>query len=56
MNKKLKAIALTLCLALSLIASVSAIEITEGDMITPSNPAHPYAPSPGDTHDRQLRL
>ena len=51
MNKKLKAIALTLCLALSLVASVSAIEITEGDMITPSNPAHPYAPSPGDTAD-----
>ena len=40
MNKKLKAIALTLCLALSLVASVSAIEITEGDMITRRIPTH----------------
>lgn len=51
MKKKMLSIALALCLALSLAIPVCAAEITEEPMITPSNPAHPYAPSPDNTAD-----
>lgn len=50
-EEKMLSIALALCLALSLAIPVCAAEITEEPMITPSNPAHPYAPSPDNTAD-----
>ena len=51
MKKKVHALMLAVCLALTLAIPAYALDITEEPIVTPSNPAHPYAPSPGDTDD-----
>lgn len=51
MKKRINALVLAICLALTLTIPVYAFDITEEPIVTPSNPAHPYAPSPGDIND-----
>lgn len=46
MKKRILSIAMALCLALPFAIPVYAIDISEGPMFTPDNPAHPYSDRP----------